>query len=377
RDTNLSAFTIGIDVRLTYYRHGGIAEYMRQLVSGLAEIRSDNRFLTLHNFRAVETLAPGSNFQRVNCYTPAHHRLESLALGTELLPRRLDLLHNPDFIPPRFGAKRYVITVHDLAFLLFEDIQTASSLRYYAGGIRRAVKQADCIISVSHATKNDLMRLLDVPENKIRVIWEGIHPQYQEMDKNIVAERLRAHGFPALDDYILFVGTIEPRKNIPNLIRACTLLRQKYGITKKLLLVGQHGWLVEESLKAIDDSPFRDDIILTGAVAYEDLPVLYNGAGLHILPSLYEGFAFPALEAMACGTPTIVSDRGALREITGDAALLVNPDDPESITDAMYQLLTDSDLRFLQREKGLQHVRQFTWRKTAESTLAVYHEVLA
>jgi glycosyltransferase involved in cell wall biosynthesis len=324
--------------------------------------------LALHNFRMEATLGPPDS--RVNCYTPSHHRLESVALGLELLPRRIDLLHSPDFIPPRFGAKKTVITVHDLAFLLFADIQTADSLRYYAGGIRRAVKQADRIIAVSAATRDDLVRLLDVPRQKISVIWEGLHPQFRPMESDAVRPILDRYHLP--DDYILFVGTIEPRKNIPNLLKAYALLKTR----PKLVLVGQKGWLSDPVFDAIHALKLTEEVVWLEDVPFTDLPALYNGARVHILPSLYEGFGFPPLEAMACGTPTIVSDRGALREVAGEAALFIDPDAPESIAGALEQLLTDDSLRADLRARGLEHVKQFTWRAAAEKTLALYEEVL-
>lgn len=355
---------IGIDVRLTYYRQGGIAEYMRQLTNALAALAPPYRFHLLHNFRAQETLA----FQRGNYYTPCHHRLEGIALGAEIFPRRFDLLHSPDFIPPLFGARRYVITIHDLAFLLYANIQTADSLRYYAGQIQRAVRQADHIIAVSHTTRDDLIRLLHVPSEKITVIWEGIHPRFRVLEHSVVQ-------LP--DDYLLFVGTIEPRKNIPNLLQGYAILKSRQKTVSKLVLAGQKGWLSEESFAAIEGLGLQEDVIWLGGVPFNELPALYNRAKILVYPSLYEGFGFPPLEAMACGTPTITSDRGALKEIAGEAALYVNPDEPESIAAGLQKLLSDENLYQTLRERGLAHVRQFSWEQTARQTLAVYEKVLA
>ena len=360
---------IGIDVRLTYYRQGGIAGYMRQLVGALKPAPYD--VLTLHNFRAAETLP----FKRINCYTPCHHRFEALALGVELLSHRLDLLHSPDFIPPRFGAKHYVITVHDLAFLLFATLQTADSLRYYAGQIRRAVRQADQIIAVSQATKSDLMHLLDVPESKISVIWEGVAGSFKLLDAAEVAATLTPYRL--LDDYLLFVGTIEPRKNLPGLLQAYSMLRGRYKDLPKLVMVGHKGWLSEDTFQTVKDLRLQKDVIWLEGVPDGVLPALYNGARVHLMPSLYEGFGFPPLEAMACGTPTVISDRGALREIGGNAALYVDPMEPESIAHGIETLLHDTTLYQTMRERGLKHVRQFNWGTAAAKTLDVYKKVLA
>lgn len=366
---------IGIDVRLTYYRQGGIAEYMRQLVNALSRLEMPYWVKTLHNYRAVENLTPSAAFRRVNCYTPCHHRFESVALGTELLPHRLDLLHSPDFIPPRWGAKHRVITVHDLAFLLFRDIQTPDSLRYYAGQIERAVRQADHIIAVSQATKTDLMRLLNVPADKISVTWEGIHPQFQVLDQAAIIPILRRYGLP--DDYLLFVGTIEPRKNLPNLLRAYAILMGRLPGIPPLVLAGQKGWLAEASFQAIEDYKLGEMVIWVDKFAFSDLPALYNGAKLHLFPSLYEGFGLPPLEAMACGTPNVLSDRGSLREVAGEAALYTDPDDPENIAEVMQQLLGDPGSYTDLVKRGLERVKLFNWQETAQKTLAVYRQVLS
>jgi len=360
--------TIGFDVRLTYYRQGGIASYMRQLAVALSDLAMPYQVKMLHNFRATEQLTPAPNFKRINCYTPCHHRFEDMILGTELLPHRLDILHSPDFIPPRWGAKRYVITVHDLAFLLFANIQTADSLRYYAGQIQRAVTQVDRIIAVSEATKADMVNLLDVDAEKIHVIWEGVHEQFQPTPNR----------FPNMpDEYILFVGTIEPRKNIPNMLKGYAIAKSRLGKIPKLVLAGQTGWLAQESFETIDTLGLRDDVILLDTFTYQDLPSLYTHAIFHVLVSQYEGFGFPPLEAMACGTPTLISDRGALREVAGEAALYADPDSPESIADGMQRYLDDQSLRDAMRQKGTQQVKQFTWHKAAQQTYSVYEELLS
>lgn len=364
---------IGIDTRLTYYRRGGIAEYMTQLTHALAQLDSPHTYSILHHYRNLENLTPAPHFQRVNCYTPCHHRYEAWALGVELLPRRLSLLHSPDFIPPRFGASHYVVTIHDLAFLIYPHIQTEESLAYYAGQIGRATRQADHIIAVSHTTKADIIRLLNVPEQKISVIWEGLHPQFKPVDPQVPP----IATYPLPQDYILFVGTIEPRKNLPTTLQGYALLKDRMkGKLPRLVLAGSEGWLAEESFQAILDLKLGDDVIWLGTVGFADLPYLYSRAKVHLLTSLYEGFGFPPLEAMACGTPTVISDRGSLREIGGDAALYADPDDPESIAEQLYLLLMDDGLAQLQRQKGLAHVGQFTWEAAAHQTLAVYQQVL-
>lgn len=364
---------IGIDIRLRYYRKGGIAEYMRGLIEGLAEQATPYDFAVLHNFRSHETLAPDEGFERKNLITPAHHRYESWLLAGELLRHRLDLLHTPDFIPPRFGAKRHVITVHDLAFLRFADIQTKASLRYYAGGIRRAVAQADAIIAVSNATRDDLIDLLSVPADKVHVVYEGLPPQFRPIDNASQREILAQYDLSPDEDFLLFVGTLEPRKNIIKMLDAYQIARGKSTDLPSFVLVGQKGWLADAIVERVQS---QDGVIWLGSVAFEHLPAFYSAARLHILVSLYEGFGFPPLEAMACGTPTLVSDRGSLREIAGAAASFVDPDDIEAIADALTTLTQNATLLAEKSEAGLDYVRRFTWAQAARETLAVYKSIL-
>ncbi len=366
---------IGIDGRLLYYRAGGIAAYIRQLCTALAALNAPQRFLLLHNFRMRDPWTPGEGFRAVKGFTPSHHRWEGMALGAELWPRRVDLWHSPDFIPPRWGARRYVITVHDLAFLRFPDIQTADSLRYYAGGIRRAVRQADVIIAVSQATKDDLITLVEADPGKVEVIWEGISPHFAPQDAQAIAATRARYDLPP--DYLLFVGTLEPRKNIPNMLRGYAHLRASWPDVPPLVLAGHRGWLSDDIFQTLDALDLQDSVQWIGGVPYADLPALYSGALVHLLVSRYEGFGFPPLEALACGTPTLVSDRGALREVVGPAGHYADPDTPEHIAEALGQLLTDSALRATLCARGQAHVRQLTWEHAARRTLAVYERLLA
>lgn len=367
-------FKIGIDARLTDYRQGGIAEYMRQLTLALGELPPQDQFYVLRHFRgqAVWPLPP--HIHPLKTFTPPHHRWEGLALGAELWPRRLDLLHSPDFIPPRWGAKQYIITVHDLAFLYYPEVQTTQSLRYYAGQIGRALDQASRIIAVSQATRADLIKLLGTPSEQISVIYEGLHPQFRPLSAEERGPILARYPLP--DEYLLFVGTIEPRKNLPRLLQAYALLCQRRPKTPVLALVGADGWLSEASFQAIIDLKLTQRVIWLGGVPFDHLPALYSGAHLHMLLSLYEGFGFPPLEAMACGVPTLVSDRGSLPEVVGEAALLANPEDCEDMAQKMETLLEDPGLRQSFISRGRQQIQGYTWAQAAQETLAVYHEVL-
>ncbi len=364
---------IGIDARLLYYREGGIAAYTRHLVEALAALDTQTDYLVLHSRKDAHTLAPGANFRRANLWTPCHHRLERWALSAELLPLRLDLLHSPDFIPPQWGARRSVITVHDLNFLYYPQFLTAESRRYYNDQIARAVRQADHILADSEATKADLMRLLDTPPDKITVHPLGVEPRFKRLPEEDIEAARKTLGLPP--EYILFVGTFEPRKNIPGLLEAYRYLRADLPDAPPLVLAGRQGWLTD------DLTGLAHRLGLEACVQWQEnpppalMPALYNAASILVAPSFYEGFGLTVLEAMACGTPVVAADRSSLPEVAGEAAILVNPDDADSIADGLRRLLTDPVLWAEMSTAGLTRARQFTWQRTAEIVRQVYRQV--
>ncbi len=366
---------IGIDARLLSYREGGIAEYTRRLAEALPALDADNQYILFEGRHAPQNAIQthgAVNFTTARLQTPPHHRLESFALGAELLPRRLDLLHSPDFIPPRFGARKFVVTVHDLNFLYYPQFQTKESRRYYAGQISRAVRQATHILADSESTKQDLVDKLAVTPEKVTVHMLGANPAYHPLPEEDINAVLRKHDLPR--GCILHIGTFEPRKNLVGLFDAYALLRARYPDAPPLLAVGYRGWLYEPIFaKAAALGP---QVIIREAFPAADLPALYNAASVLVLPSFYEGFGFPALEAMACGTPTVVSDRSSLPEVVGEVGLRIDPDRPESIADALYLALTDSEKRATWRQDGLARAATFTWQRTAQIALEVYRKVL-
>ncbi len=365
---------IGIDARLTYYTQGGIAQYTQHLIRALAALEPAHEFLILHSRKDTRNLAITPDQRRIRCWTPAHHRFERLALAVEIAPLRLHLLHSPDFIPPLDGRYRSVITVHDLAFLRYPQFLTAASRRYYNNQIAAAVARADAIIAVSEATRADLLDLLNVPPQKITVIAEAAGEQFHPIPPEEV-KRLRAkRSLPT--GYILFVGTIEPRKNINGLLHAYAHLRTILPDAPPLVVVGKRGWLDEEVFTLCKDLALEQWVIWYGSADPADLPALYSGAAVFCLPSFYEGFGLPSLEAMACGTPVIVSNCSSLPEVVGEAGLLVNPHDASEIAEALRRVLTDSDLAAEMRQRGLQRAAMFSWAETARQTLALYERTL-
>ena len=363
---------LGLDVRLTSYTRGGIAVYVRRLAARLPALGREDEHFHLYRRGHAETFSPQA--RRVNCWTPAHHRWERFALAVETAPLRLDLLHSPDFIPPLFGHRRSVITVHDLAFLRYPDFLTEASRRYYNGQINFAVRHAHLIIAVSNATKADLVNLLGAPEEKIVVIHHGLDPDFRPLPVEAVQTALAQ--WRLAPGYLLFVSTLEPRKNVVGLLRACARLRSALPDAPPLVLAGNTGWLFDETRELVHELNLEAGVRFLENVPHADLPALYNGASVFVLPSHYEGFGMPVLEAMGCGTPAIIANRASLPEVADDAALLIDPDDPEALADALHRALTDSALRAELQRKGFERARRFTWDQAAQAHLAAYRQAL-
>jgi len=366
---------IGIDARLNAYREGGIAEYTRQLILNLPALEPAIAFIVLQHRRASGTIAPPApNVRYIPMWTPPHHRLERITLSAEAARLNLSILHSPDFIPPRFGARHKVITVHDLHFLMFPEFQTADSQRYYAGQIRRVVAEAAHILTDAEATKAALCDRLGVAPDKITVHRLGVNPAYQPLKREAIQPVLDRLKLP--DGYLLFVGTFEPRKNLTGLLDAYAALRARYPDVPPLVITGRRGWLYESIFEKVNTLHLEKQVIWLEDVSFADLPAVYNGAALLTLPSFDEGFGFPPLEAMACGIPTVVSDRGSLPEVVGNTGLLIDPDQPESLVVALHRALTDSAFRVQSSAAGLARAREFTWESTAKIVLGVYHRLL-
>ncbi len=360
---------IGIDARLLAYRTGGISTYIRQMVITLSEIAPPDAIGIFNHRKASSPVA--TPFRSYRLFTPPHHRIERLALSAELMHHRLKIWHSPDFIPPYRGGKAHIITVHDLTFLHFPQHKDADAVRYYNGQIERAVRQADHILSVSHATKHDLMTMLHVPEEKITVQPNGIDQYFVPIsDDEKVSWRTRLN-LP--QEFILFVGTLEPRKNIPALLDAYAMMHNP----PPLVLVGRMGWLFDETLTQIHTLQAQGKtIILRDDIDDVSLPAVYGCANVLVMPSFYEGFGLPALEAMACGTPVVVSDNSSLPEVVGDVGLLVNPHEPETIRIALEQALSDSTWRADAIRRGIARARGFTWENSAKIVWSVYQNML-
>lgn len=364
---------IGIDARLVHYHQAGIGQYILRLTDALASLDRENEYYLFQSRKDRTRLVQAPNFHRRVLWTPSHHRFERLAMSAEMLPHPLDVFHSPDFIPPRAMRAPNVITVHDLAFLLYPRFLTPDAARYY-GQIDPASRSAAHIIAVSQSTKRDVTRLLGVPEDKVSVIYEAANTSARRLDPGEARRHVQVK-YGIAENFILFVSTIEPRKNLPTLLAAYSKLLDTYKNTAPLVVAGHKGWLTEEVDQAIEKFKLGSKVCFLGTVPNEELVYLYNAARVFAMPSFYEGFGLPPLEAMASGTPVVVSNVSSLPEVVGDAGLLIDPNDVEAWTVALHRVLTDDTLHAELSAKGLKRATNFSWERAARETLTVYRKV--
>ena len=291
-----------------------------------------------------------------------------------LKAQKVDVFHGLDHIGVPLFSKvgRYVVTIHDVIPLLWPQFVTRKHRFVVAVACRRLRQQADLVIVPSVATKDDVVRILQIAPERIAVIPWGCDERFQPQgvpERMVMAQR--KYGLPAR--YLLFVGTLEPRKNLTTLLQAYAMLRtQRCDEELKLVVVGRKGWLYEEIFEAVSRLALQQDVIFTDFVADEDLPDLYRGARLMVFPSLYEGFGLPILEAMASGVPVVASNTSSMPEVAGEAALMIDPRDPGAMAEAMARVLADDQLRTAMIRRGIARVQRFTWGSVAEQTLALY-----
>lgn len=367
---------IGIDARLPFYQMGGISQYVLYLIQALAEIDSDNHYTVFQSRKDHRVYAPKvSHFDTGRLWTPCHHRWERWALAAELMPRRLDVWHSPDFIPPSLPGPRRIITVHDLNFLYYPQYLTLESRRYYVDGIEWAVETADHILADSEHTRQDLISRLGTPATKVTTAYLAANPLYrQPVSGAEVQETLTAYGLHP--GFVLFVGTLEPRKNVPTLLQAFARMRARHGVGVPLVLVGGKGWLYDEIFATIGRLKLSDWVHHLSGVPDQKLAHLYHAAGVLALPSYYEGFGLPPLEAMHCGCPVVVSNRASLPEIVGAAGPLLDPDDVEGWAESLAHVLQDEQRQAKMIAAGHEQASRFSWQTTAAATLEAYEGVM-
>jgi glycosyltransferase involved in cell wall biosynthesis len=279
------------------------------------------------------------------------------------------------YTAPPFCPVPVVATIHDLAFEHLPETFTRRGSMQLKLTVRRTARRAARIATVSEYSRQDLLRTYNLAPEKVAVTYNGIEPHFtpQASSANEAEDVRRRFGIGR--DFLLAVGSLQPRKNLVRLIRAYAGLRDEIGgRAPQLVIVGRKLWLTAEIFAEVRRQRWAEDVILTGYVTDEDLPKLYRAATAFVYPSLFEGFGLPPVEAMACGTPVITSNTSSLPEIVGDAAVLIDPCDEQALAVALSQITSDAALRARLRGQGIERAKKFTWRAAAEMTLQLYRE---
>lgn len=370
---------IAIDAHSVGTGLGGNETYAVNLIEALAEIDRVNHYtLYVTKKQAIQRFErrwPNISLRLTLPHTPLVRI--PLTLAVELRRRPVDLLHVQYTAPP-FTPCPVVNTIHDLSFEHLPETFNKRSLRQMRLTIRKSAQTAAHIITASSFSRDDIVKTYKVNPERVTVTPLAPSSSFKPVqDAVLIDQVLGKYGIAG--DYILTVGSIQPRKNLPRLINAYATLCRERRIEHppRLVVAGKRAWLYRETLAAASNSAVRDQIIFTGYVPDEDLSVLYSAAKCFVYPSFFEGFGLPPLEAMRCGTPTITGNRTCLPEVVGDGALMVDAFDEQSILEGIVKVIRDEDLRTQLREKGISRAKIYDWTTTARQTLEVYEKVYA
>jgi glycosyltransferase involved in cell wall biosynthesis len=385
---------IGIDARTILNPEKGeaigVGHYTYQLIRHLLDNDKENEYVLFFDFRVREKdvkkfsrpnvkikFYPFSDYKK---YLPGAY---NEILGAATLSReKLDIVHSTSpmsRIPMTYRGK-LVVTFHDLAVYKVPDVFPKVKRTKERTLLSLMAGKADKIIAVSESTKKDICEIFGCHESKVSVIYSGFDKRMIEESKVAREKVLEKYGVDVDKKYILFLGTLEPIKNIGKLFEAFKIFKEKCRkdggkCEHKLVMAGKNGWLADEYKKMAKDLDIAKDIIFTGYIVGDELVPIFKNADFFVMPSLYEGFGTTVLEAFATGTPAIVSGVSSIPEIAGDAALMINPNSAQDIADAMFKFSSDENMKNEYREKGKKQMEKFDWNKCALETLKIYESL--
>jgi len=363
---------ICIDARMITSRLHGISRYALNLIKELKAIDKENPYLLLVNDDYLRNfISDAENFRLKIVSAKLYTVLEQMVIPVILKRERIDLFHSLSYSAPIFQPCPTVMTIHDLIPWIFHEDYPFIHKLYYRLIVKGAAIKAAKIITVSNSSKEDLVKYFDIPENKIVVIYNGVDEIYGPQKDLSVRKKVKRQ-FCIERDFILYLGNPKPHKNAERAIKSFLRLKQEKNPPVQLVMVGLGKQFIS-SLGVCKN--LSKNILFFEGVSDEELVLLYNAANLLVFPSLYEGFGFPPLEAMACGTPVITSNTSSIPELVGDAAIKVNPYSVEGLYTAMYNMLTDKKMQSELIKKGLEQVKQFSWEETARHTMNTYEGI--
>lgn len=366
---------IAYDVTSLCVPQSGVGTYTLNLLSHLNALPGDEIVPFAH--RSVngytESLGSVPRISRVGLNKTLWMQA---VLPVELARMEIEVCHFLNNVSSVWTPCPSILTIHDMTLWLFPEYHYRRRQLAMRPFIPLSARRAAAIVVNSHSTKRDLVRILGVPEEKVHVVYGAAAPCFRLLPRSAALDEVRRR-YSLPDHFVLYVGTIEPRKNLVRLLHAFAELRQKHKLPHSLLLVGQRGWKDEEVFATMEQLQLGDAVRFLGHVPLDSLVALYNLADAMAFPSLYEGYGLPVIEAMACGTPVVTSPNGALQEVVGEAAEIIDPLDTRSIAEGLVRVLTDSGWRDELRRRGLERAASFTWQAAALQTRQLYDAVRA
>ncbi len=364
------------------YRQAGVSKYTQLLVENLLRLdQEDQFFIYAGNEPRPASFAAAPNFQirasRLPTIRPPFRIFWEQVLSPGLLIKdRLDLLHCPVNVVPLAAPTKLVVTIHDLGFMRFPERYKPAKRRYLRLATALSARRAAHIITDAESTRQEVIELLKVKPEKVTSIPLGVDEGFKPLPEEEVEKFRQAKKLPAR--FVLYLGTLEPRKNLPLLIKGFARLQRETPAAKEVELVigGAKGWLYAEIFRLVTELGLEKITHFPGYINEEELPLWYNSAGCFVYPSLYEGFGLPPLEAMACGCPVITSNTSSLPEVVGEGGITIDPADVPGLSTALSRLLFEKSELDFYRERGLRQAKKFSWLETARQTLEIYRGII-
>jgi len=358
------------------YRNAGISQYIRQVVTAMSQL-PDVPDMHLFVSGSLEGLFTEKIALHRTLRATAHPLIrivwEQCVLPQLIVRLRFDVFHSPAYVLPVVCPCRSVVTVLDAAFIRHPETFPRLHRKYLTYFTGKAVRKADAVIVISESTRRDVVEIFGALPEKVVTIFPGVSEIFKPASDTETHKVRRRYGLR--DSTVLYLGTIEPRKNVTTLVAAFAEVRRALGGNCELVIAGAKGWGCEGMGRLVDDLGIADAVRFIGYVPGDLLPALYSAASVFVYPSLYEGFGLPPLEAMACGTPVITSNTSSLPEVVGDAGIMVDPRDTDALAEAIVNVLRNKELCEEMRFKGLARAKKFSWEETARRTLKVYENV--
>ncbi|HEY1301938.1 MAG TPA: glycosyltransferase family 1 protein [Vicinamibacterales bacterium] len=354
----------------------GIGTYIRNLLRHLARTDHQTEYVLLCGEADLGVAAQlGPNFRSVLEPSPNYSIREQLHVPWVLRRERPDVYHAPHYVLPAGVRCPSVVTIHDCIHLMFPQyLPNRLAYAYARTQMWAAARRSDCILTVSEASKRDILHLFNVPPEKIVVVYNAIDSHFAVTPSEEAVARVRER-YQLNHQFVLYVGNIKPHKNLVRLIEAFDELRRSGFDHVKLLIIGDEISKLPSLRRAVHHYKLHKQVRFLGYLSDDQLAILYRLASVFAFPSLYEGFGLPPLEAMASGTPVVTSNVSSLPEVVGDAAVLVNPYDVDAIVDGLRRVLTDPALAAEMRRKGIERAREFSWERSVAKTWGVYQQV--